>query len=334
MPLPDLRLRVFVPALLGSCVLALSFASVAAAAKSKSVPSQVRVVDSDGSSLAQQTQYLGGDVRIKTDPKASCFGPGTGGSGAKVKVGGSTALGQLAEAGRTDRDIRPLSISDAFDFGLALCGIGKAVSPDTGFWYLKVNNEASQTGGDLTEVGKGDAILWFLIEDFNDPVPDELALKAPNVGAPVDAFEVQVLTYSDSGKRKPARGATVAGAAEPTDSKGRTLVEADKRLLEVSATRDGAIPSNEVVVCTVAASKCPPGYAETVSGTKGDDRIVAGKRAETILAGGGDDKIDATRGTAPDLIKCGGGDDRVTISRAAERRSKLRGCERVVTRFK
>ena len=188
---------------------AFTFASLAEA-KSKTVPADLRVVNSAGKSLADGTQFSG-PVTIKTDKKADCFGEGTGGSGAKAEVAGSTALGQLAEGGAAFPGIDPLSVTDFFDFGLGLCGVGKAVAPSTGYWYLKVNHAASFTGGDQTEVKKGDEVLWYLIADFNDPTPDELALKT--VGSPSgDAFEVKVVSYADDGTKSAAEGVDVSGA--------------------------------------------------------------------------------------------------------------------------
>lgn len=322
MPIPVLRARA--ATVLGCAFATLTFASIAEA---KSIPGELRVINSNGDILAEQTQYVSTDPRsVKSDPKADCFGDGTGGSGESVGVPGASALSQLIDAGSNDRDVRPLSISDSFDFGLALCGIGEAISSQTGFFYLKQNHVGSQTGGDQTVLKKGDEILWFLVADFNDPLPDELVLKAPTrAKAGVDT-PVEVISYADDGTRTPAEGVAVTGADEPTDAAGRTMVSADERLLELTGTREGSIPSNEVVVCTL---RCPAGYATTIGGTKVGDKIVAGKLAETILAGGGDDRIDATEGSAPDLIKCGGGEDRVTVTR---RSPKLVGCERVRTR--
>ncbi len=334
MPLPDLRPRAIVPALValaGACVLALSFASAAAAAKSKTVPGQIRVVDSNGDRLADQTQYTNG-IKFKTDPKADCFGPGTGGSGDKVKVPGPTALGLLADTGISDRDVKPLSVTDSFDFGLGLCGVGDAVSPETGYWYLKRNHVGSQTGGDQTEVSKGDEILWYLIDDFNDPIPDELVLKvAPQAKAGSDVT-VKVLSYADDGSRSPAAGAKVEGAKKKTDAKGTTTVPADSDLLQVTATRKGSIPSRVATVCTLATVKCPAGYAARIGGTNGIDRINVSKLATTVIAKGGNDRVVATRGSATNLIRCGGGKDVVVLSKQVRRKAKLAGCERVKTR--
>ena len=325
MPIPVLRARVAVVGLALAATMTLG-----SAAEAKTIPADLRVVDSDGTVLAEQTQYTSKeDVKVKTDKRADCFGPGTGGSGDKTDVPGGTALAQLVDGGRVGRDLRPLSISDSFDFGLALCGIGEAVSPQTGFFYLKTNHVASQVAGDQTKVGKGDEILWFLIEDFNDPVPDELVLSAPAKAEPGADVTVKVTAYGDDGSKSPAEGATVTGADAPTDAQGKTTVPADADLLELTATRDGSIPSNDEVVCTTDASECPPGYESTIAGTGGDDKIATGKNAERVLAGGGDDTITAKGGgKAPDLVKCGGGDDKVT-GYGKSGPTKFAGCEKV-----
>lgn len=326
MSTPSPRLRAVVPVILGACLLALSFVA-SAEAKSKTVPAELRVVDAKGKTLAEQTQYTGA-VSIPTDPKASCFGPGTGGSGDPAKLASANALGLIADGGIASRSLKPLSVSDSFDFGLALCGIGKAISPDTGFWYLKQNHKASMTGGDQTLIKKGDDILWYLIEDFNDPVPDELVLRAPSKVKSGEEITVNVVSYANDGKKTPADGAKVTGADEPTDAKGQTTITADEDLLGLTATRDGSIPSNTDVVCTLGATKCPAGFAATIGGTDGDDKIVGGSFAETIVAGGGDDKINATKGVSADVISCGGGKDTVTIAKS--QKTKTSSCERIV----
>ena len=70
--------------------------------RSQAVPAELRVVDANGKTLAEQTQYTGA-VPIKTDPKADCFGPGTGGSGDKAKLDSANALGLIADGGIASR---------------------------------------------------------------------------------------------------------------------------------------------------------------------------------------------------------------------------------------
>ncbi|MDQ3103397.1 MAG: hypothetical protein M3Q53_06135 [Actinomycetota bacterium] len=329
MPIPEVRARA--AAVVGFVATTIMFTSIAEA---KSIPAELRVVDSNGDILAEQTQYTTtSETRVKTDPEADCFGPDTGGSGKPAAVPGSTALSQLLDATGSDRDVKPVSVSDSFDFGLAICGIGEAVSPQTGFLYLKQDHVGAPTGGDQTLVKKGDEILWFLIEDFEAPTPDELVLKAPATAKAGSEIKVKVLSYADDGKKSPAEGVEVTDADAPTNARGVTTVPAESDLVLVQATREGSIPSNVGEVCTTKIAKCPRGYAATIGGTDGDDKIAAGKLAETILAGDGDDQIDATKaGSAPDLVKCGAGDDTITIDGgepAGPAGTRIAGCERV-----
>ncbi len=325
MPTPTFRVRSVVPVLLCACLLALTFTALAEASKGTTA-ADLRVVDPDNRTLTEGTQMTG-PVKIRTDRRAACFGPGTGGSGDRVSVPGSTALGQLANARGVDDDVSPLGITDYFDFGLGICRIGSAVAPATGYWYLKINHEASFSGADQARVRPGDEVLWYLIEDFNAPVPDELELVAParvNAGEP---FEVKVIRWADDGKRGPAAGVEVSGAPAPTAADGTTTVSVNRRTAVLRATEPGAISSNEEVVCTTALRDCPAGYAKTIGGTARGDEIDAGRGAERILAGAGEDEIDARRGAAPDRINCGPGKDRLIVPRKSP--SKYRSCERV-----
>ena len=325
MPTPTFRVRSVVPVLLCACLFALTFTSLAEAT-ARTTAADLRVVDPDNRTLTEGTQFTG-PVKVRTDTKADCFGPGTGGSGDRVTVPGSTALGQLANAGGVDDDVSPLGITDFFDFGLGICRIGKSVAPGTGYWYLKVNHEASFSGADQTEVKPGDEILWYLIEDFNDPVPDELELDAPAKAQPGEPFEVKVTRWADNGDRSPAAGVSVTGADAPTGAAGKTTVTGDDRTASLRATGAGTIASNEEVVCTTALRDCPAGYGKTIGGTARGDAIDGRKGSERILAGAGEDEIDAREGAAPDRINCGPGKDRLTIPRDSP--SRYRSCERV-----
>jgi hypothetical protein len=328
MPTPTFRVLHAVRALLGAVAamsLALTFASLAEA-KTKTVPAGFRVVDTAGRSLADGTQFSG-PVTIKTNRHADCFGDGTGGSGAKVDVPGDTALGQLASGGTAFPGVDPLSVTDAFDFGLGLCGVGKAVSPPTGYWYLKVNHAAAFTGGDQTAVTKGDEILWYLIDDYAEPTPDELALKAPVSADPGDQIQVKVNSYADDGTKSAAPGVQVTGAEEPTDAQGKATVTVADGVTRLRATRTGSIPSNTVALCAGRLSKCRAGYAETIGGTSRSDKITGGAKAERILAGAGKDHVNARKGRGVDKINCGPGKDEVVLSKGSK--SKVRSCEKV-----
>jgi hypothetical protein len=313
-------------ALLAS-VLTLSLPAVAAA---KSAPADVRVVDGSGKTLAETTQYTD-SVKIKTNRRANCFGPGTGGSGRKVDVPGKTALGIVADASKTQRALRPLMISDHFDFGLAVCGFGNAVASQSGFWYLKHNHAASMTGGELTNLKRGDSALWYLIEDFNQPTPVELELRVPakiTAGRPVP---VRVFEYADDGTRSAAAGAMLPGTgAAPTDAQGRTSVNVAGKRTVLRAERPGAIPSNAERVCAV---KSCAGVLETIAGTGRADRIkVRGQGRAQIKALGGKDVVDLRKARRPALsVNCGPGRDTLIFKRA-KKPQKIKGCERIKRR--
>jgi hypothetical protein len=315
------------PALLCACLLVLILASNAApAAVAKPAAAGIRVVDAGNRSLAQGTQ-LTEPLSVRTSPRADCFGPGTGGSGERARVPASSALAQLASAAAIDDDLSPLGITDFFDFGLGICRIGGAVAPMSGYWYLKVNHEASFSGAEQTTVHRGDEVLWHLIEDFNDPIPDELELRAPSRARPGAPFGVHVTAYADDGDASPAVGARVTGADTPTDVHGRTTVTVEGRSANLRATRAGAIASDTEAVCTTRLRDCPAGYETTIGGTTRRDEITGGKAAERILAGAGRDRVDARAGRAPDRINCGPGRDRLLVKRGSA--SRWRSCERV-----
>src|SRR5919204_4305571 len=140
MPYRSLRRRGVAPLIFLALLTVPSGASAA-------VQADLRVLATDGRVLADQRQYTD-NVTVRTDPGADCFGPGTGGSGNGVAVRGATALGIVSDAARNDRLLRPVSISDAFSFGLGICGFGNATASGNASWYLKVNHVGSQVGGD------------------------------------------------------------------------------------------------------------------------------------------------------------------------------------------
>jgi hypothetical protein len=243
--------------LAAACALALLFClSVAAAALGDAkVSASLRVVGSGGKVLAEETLRTG-TVRVPTSPRAECFGKGTGGSGKPATIKGATALGLLGQAAKSDKSLDPLLISDHFSFGLALCGVGGDVAKGEGSWYLKVNHVNPEIGGEAVKLHAGDEVLWDLATAF--PYPNELALSAPARAKAGKPFEVRVFSYDEKGKRSPAAGVKVAGAAKRTGADGRTTVTLRKpaRLIARDA-KD--IPSNRVAVCV--GGKCPSGSA-------------------------------------------------------------------------
>lgn len=242
--------------LAAACALAfalvLAAAAVAAAGPAKGVPAELRVVGSGGEVLAERTLKTG-TTSVPTSPRATCFGAGTGGSGDPVTIKGATALGLLAQAAKSTPSLRPLLITDAFDFGLGLCGIGGHAATEAVSWYLKVNHENPELGGEMVKLEPGDEVLWALAPF---PYPDELWLQAPRRVKAGTPFEVRVSSYDEKGKRRPEVGAKVKGADAPTGKDGRTTVVLEKPARLIARNGED-IPSKRVPVCV--GGGCPRG---------------------------------------------------------------------------
>ena len=129
-----------------------------------------------GQQGARRTAGPTADTSVKTDPKAACFGGGTGGSGKSVSLSGDTALGLLADGAKTISQLAPLSITDHFEFGLALCGVGKSVVKGKASWYLKIDHKGATVAGNKVKIKPGDEVLWDLAPSY--PYPEELVLSA------------------------------------------------------------------------------------------------------------------------------------------------------------
>jgi hypothetical protein len=239
--------------LVAACALAFILVlSTAAVAVAKGPLADLRVVGAGGKVLAEDS-FGAGTASIKASPQATCFGKGTGGSGDTVTLNGPTALGMLVQAARFTQSLKPLLITDAFDFGLGICGVGGSTATKTLSWYLKVNHKNPNLGGEAVKVKTGDEVLWALAAF---PYPKELVLSAPEGAVADGPFQVRVFAYDDKGKKKPAAGVTVTGASEPTGADGKTTVvlSGPKQLI---ARHGKDIPSNRVAVCV--DGKCPKG---------------------------------------------------------------------------
>lgn len=236
-----------------ACALALALSlTIVSGAAAKGFGAELRVVGSGGKILAEKSVDTA-TTSLKSSPKATCFGAGTGGSGDPVTLQGNTAMGLLARASKSTGSLSPLLISDSFDFGLALCGVGNNVAKGKASWYLKINHKSLSIGGDQAKIKPGDEVLWDLAPSY--PYPDELSISAPESVVAGVPFNVSVVSYDDKGKRKPAAGVTVSGAAAPTGADGRTTVTLSKPRL-LLAEKGDLIPSR-APVCVGA--KCPAG---------------------------------------------------------------------------
>ncbi len=294
-----------------------------AGAKVKTLGADLRVVGPSGETLAELVQYTGSE-QVPTDPNALCFGPGTGGSGNPVTIAGPTALGLVQDGSATARELRPLSVTDAFDFGLGVCGIGGFQAQGSESWYLKQNHAGAQVGGDQLVVAKGDNILWYLAPTF--PYPPELGLEAPPLADHGSQVEVRAIEYADDGTQTPAAGATVSGGSSPatTDAQGRATVALGTGKATLQATRGADIPSNEVSICVAgSASDCAP--QQEIAGTRRPDKIKGTEVADRIKAKARNDRVKA-RGGFPDRINCGTGKRDLAV---VDPDDTVRACERV-----
>ncbi len=239
--------------LVAACALAFVLVlSTAAIAVAKGTRADLRVIGAGGKVLDEETLKTG-TTTVPTSPKATCLGKGTGGSGKGVKIKGPTALGLLGQAAKSTAALRPLQVTDHFlgEFGLGLCGIGGFNAQGGKSWYLKVNHKNPELGGDSVKLKAGDEVLWALA---SYPYPKELSLVAPTEATAGAPFEVTVFSYDDKGKRKPAAGATVPGAASPTDAAGHATVVLSAAT-SLIARHGKDIPSNGAPVCV--GGVCP-----------------------------------------------------------------------------
>ena len=299
--------------------------TLTAAASAKSIPVDLRVIGPAGQSLADHVQYTG-TTKFKTDPKADCFGEGNEGSGARVKVRGATPIGAVADGTGVVRDLRPLSVTDAFDFGLGICGIGgfDFEVDDTAFWYFKVNHVNPQVSAETVKLERGDEVFWYLTPDFNT-LPIELDLVAPTRTTFETPTPVQVFEYADDGTKTPAAGVTVTGAQQPTDANGETTVSMTEVSQTLTASRAGAISDHSRICAQAQVEDCPKKAEDLYAGSRSDDVIKDGDGQDEISAGAGDDEIE-TRDSFTDDVDCGKGKD---VVKADENDDLAKDCEKV-----
>jgi hypothetical protein len=240
--------------LVAACGLALALSlPFAAVAGAKGFTANLRVVGAGNKVLAEKTVKKADDL-VKTSSKAVCFGSGSGGSGSPAAIEGTTPLGLLSFAATSTPALRPLLITDHFSFGLALCGIGKSVAKGEASWFFKVDHKSPPVGGDQVQLHSGDEVLWDLAPSY--PYPNELALTAPEKATAGTAFTVHAWSYDEKGKRTPAAGVKVTGAAEATAADGTATVKLAKPT-KLIASDAADSPSARVAVCV--GGKCPAG---------------------------------------------------------------------------
>ncbi len=297
---------------LSACALAVLTACVPAA---EARPAAVKLrVQGEQNALASGQTYLTDTTRIATATRK----PACGGSGETRTVKGPTALSVLIDAAGVSPALRPLGISDKFDFGLLVCGIGRSVSSDNAFWLYKVNHAAPEVGADQRRVRPGDEVLWYFSNTATGRnTGDELALDAPARSKSSSSFEVKVTAYDFAGKRTPAAGAIVRyGRKTATaDENGVARVTAgDGPRMRLRAVRGTDVASEIAEVCVAdRLADCSPVALRRSNGTTGGDRIKGSRGPDAIRAYGGRDRIDV-RGGGRDVVRCGRGIDRVLMN--------------------
>lgn len=293
-----------------TCAVALALAGSAAA---KPVPVDLHVEGADGATTA--ARYLTDTTSVSTQENRGC-----GGSGDRRRLPGKTALGALVDAGRVNQLVAPVGVSDQFDFGLFVCGIGGDYgNGESSFWLYRVNHVAAQVGSESFKVRRGDDVLWYLSDTArNRNTGDELELVAPARARTGQQFSVTVYAYDLAGVRTPAAGVRVTGGTTPvtTDASGAAAVtvaeDGDARLRASLAPN---IPDAPVKVCVAASlSDCPAERVDKLYGSRRAERIRGTRGRDVVAAAGGRDVV-LVRGGGADFVSCGGGRDFVRAGR-------------------
>jgi hypothetical protein len=286
------------------------------AASGRSEHADLRVVTSDGTTLADYRQYAD-DVRVRASEKADCFGPDNPSSNRRYRLEEPNPLGVLAEAANHSRSLSPLRLTDAFvddGFGFGVCSIGGFETVGFAYWYLAVNRVGATTGPDLVPMESGDRHLWYLTKGTEPGFPNELVLRAPARVEPGVPFEVRVVRFAGDGSSEPAAGALVTNGLAPTGPDGRTTAVVTDGFTRLQASgADDDVPSSRVAVCaSETPADCPAARGLRIFGSAGDDRIRATRGPDVVRCRRGDDVV---------LLPGGGGGDRIAGS-----------CERKVRR--
>jgi hypothetical protein len=312
-------------AALTACAIAVLGASSASAA---SVTTQLRV-EAGGHDIGPGWVYAHDSVTYDTSQSAACNGSGEPGS-----ITGPTALGVLVQAADYTNRLDPVRISDQFEFGPFVCGVGSYPSTDSAFWLYKVDHVAPEVGGDQFPINSaGHEVLWYLSDMATGAnTGNELSLsvgqKVVKVGSPVD---VTVLEYDFSGASTPAAGVRILGTGSDavTDAAGNATVVFDRTGRQsIRGARGIDIPTDGVRLCAWLESEteCETFIAGRVVGTRDADRIRGTDEPDRIIGRDGDDRIRSRGDDAADAVRCGPGDDVAKVDRIDR---VARNCETV-----
>jgi len=311
-------------AALAACVFAVLAAPSAAA---DPVTTQLRV-EAEGHDIGPGFRYVHDSVSYRTSQSAACNGSGKRGS-----ITGPTALGLLIQASAFTRDLRPVQISDQFEFGPFVCGVGDFESSDSAFWLYKVDHVAPEVGGDQFPIDRShDQVLWYFVNTAsgsNSGNELELVLvdQVVEAGTPVN---VVVNEYDASGQQAPAEGVRLVGAGGVmTDANGSaTVVFEEAGRPFIRGERGGDIPTDLEHLCVweQSASECEKWLTGWVVGTNRSDRIRGTANPERIAGRRGPDRIRSRGDGMADSVRCGRGKDVVLADKLDRVR---RNCEKV-----
>lgn len=309
-------------AALAACVITMTAVAPAAA----SVPADLRVEGSGDADLTHGWTYFSDTTTLTTDTAEPCNG-----TGESHTFEGATALGILEHARRHNARLDPLRVSDQFDFGLLVCGIGGFTSSDQQFWTVKVNHVGLEIAAEQYPLEPGDEVLWTYQDTATGAnTGAELELIAPETVDAGEPFEVTVNEYDFGGNRAPAAGVQIGGGAQAvTNDQGtaEVVLDGDDASEVLRAYRGNDVPSAPVRVCV---GLCERTAKERFFGTDARDVIDARRDFAVYVRGaGGRDRIDVSGDSFSDRVRCGPGRDRV-IADEADRVG--RGCERVTRR--
>jgi hypothetical protein len=303
-------------------------ALAASPAAADSVTTKLRV-EAGGTDIGPGWHYVHDLVSYETSTSEAC-----GGSGSLQAIDHPTALGVLVQAAEFTRALRPVQISDQFDFGPFVCGIGGRESSDDSFWLYKVDHVAPEVGADQFEIDRdGREVLWYFVNSTAGVnTGNELVLRPADeiveAGTPTT---VVVEEYDANGDAQPASGVSILGAGEaietgPDGSATLVFEEADRPVIR--GIRGSDIPTDAQRLCVWEESRteCETFVSQWIVGTAERDRIEGGEESERIMGRQGRDVIDSRGDDAMDKVRCGRGRD---VARVDELDRVARNCETV-----
>jgi uncharacterized protein DUF4430 len=281
-------------------------------------------VEADGHDIGPGFRYVHDSVTYETS--TAC-----GGTGKSYTIDGPSALGLLVQAADFTRALRPVQISDEFDFGKFVCGVGGFEGSDTDYWSYKVDHVLPEIGADQFPIKRSHhEVLWYFVHGLSNSGNElelELSDNIVKAGRPV---EVTVRQYDVNGQATPAAGVTLQGAGDVmTDANGKASVvfdEASKPFIR--GVRGNDIQTDVLHLCVWedSASECRKWLTGWTVGTGGDDRMRGTDNPERIAGRRGDDKINSRGDGASDSVRCGRGDD---VARVDKLDRVRRNCETV-----